>query len=176
MLSGLVLTAVLMLAVLIVAFLYLDGKNKNKEKQQRIEQTEQANNVQSRYKVDVVRLVEQLELSPQARNKLMMIGNNYFVYQAISAQTVESLTYNLDKLSQLFSDLQDDFKLHGEDSAAIDKIDSFVEQLPQGPRGFNGGFYNTNLSVICQLLTITPVNNELEEETEQSDADELEVA
>lgn len=176
MLSGTIITAVLMLAVLIVIFLYVDNQNKNKVKQQKAALLEQLNTVKSRYKVDVARLVEELNLPVEVRSKLIMIGNNYFVYQAINESTVSGLTYNLDKLSRLFSALQEDFERSGEDSCAIDKIDGFVEQLPKSTRGFNSAFYNTNLTIISQLLTITPPTEETEPLEKVETQDELEVA
>jgi len=169
MLSGLIVTALFMFAILIVAFIYIDSKNKNKKKQLRLDQVEQANNVRSRYKVDIARLAEELALTPDTRSKLLMIGNNFFVYQAMNELAISNLTFSLDKISNLLSKLQEDFNSHGEESSAIDKIDSFIGALPQSARGFNSAFYNGNLSVVCQLLSITESDNEEQQETESDD-------
>jgi len=163
MLSMLVVIALMMLAALIVVFLYFDNKNKLKIQQIHQERVEQATNVTSRYKVHVASISEDLSLSPGIRSKLMMIGNNFFVYQAISQSTVDVLVHSLDKVSKLFSALQDDFQELGEESTALDKIESFTEALPQSPRGFNVAFYNGNLSVVCQLLTIATLDSDNEE-------------
>lgn len=155
MLSGLVVTALLMLAVLIVVFLYIDNKNKQKARQLRIRQTEQANAAKSRYKVDVSGIAESMELSVEARSKLLIISNNFFVYQPVNEASLSALVYNLDKLSHLLSALHEDFIALGEESKAADKIDCFVDGLPKSARGYNAAFYDGNLAVLCQLLVIT---------------------
>jgi len=172
MLTSLIVAALLVFSILIVVFIYIDSINKEKKKQEHLKQIEQANNIRSRFKVNIAQIAEDLALPADVRTKLLMIGNNYFVFQSITELTLFSQAENLDKVSDLLSILQVDFAARGDESAAKDKIDSFVDALPSSARGFNSAFYNGNLNIVCQLLTMTAQSTE--QGDEQDDEESLE--
>jgi|GEM_PF-2305830 len=175
MLTSLIVAALLVFSILIVVFLYIDSNNKEKKKQEHLKQIEQANNIRSRFKVNIAQIAEELALPADIRTKLLMIGNNYFVFQPITESTLINQAENLDKVSDLLSILQVDFAARGDESAAKDKIDSFVDALPSSSRGFNSAFYNGNLNIVCQLLTMTAQSTEHDDEEGDEQDDEASI-
>lgn len=108
-----------------------------------------------RYKLDVETLCEELFLSRTHRDKLYIIANNWFVYQSITQESVDSLTITLKRLSLSFGALVAYF---AEDNENIDfvqeRVNNFVNNLPNDSSGFNADFYHSKIERLSKLLEI----------------------
>jgi len=162
--SGLVIITILLFLVMIVAFTLIDQKNKRAVRARRTALQDLSNNIKVRYRMDVLNLCEALGLAEDIRTKLLMVGNNFFVYQPINEQSVSNLAFCLDKLSNSYAILQLHAIENDESSVASDKLASFIDMLPLYPRGYDAKFYTTSLMTISQLIEleadIEPVESE----------------
>lgn len=162
MLGSLVVAAVLVLAMLIGIFLYIDFKNKKIQEEKRKALTDLANNVKARFRIDVIELSEALDLPSALKARLLMVGNNYFVYQPVNETNVDSLTFCLDKLSTQFSRLSEHVNETGSNELPLEHITQFTQGLPASNRGFNAKFYSESLLGLSLALDL-PEQNDMQE-------------
>lgn len=152
MLSSFAVIILLVLASIIFLLFIFDKKRKEAIHQQKVSLSEEINSIKQRYKLDVERLCEHLDLLPIIKNKLYMVANNYFVFQSISDEKVEHLRTMLNKLSQSYNHL---IELHDENDNADtinEKILSFSDSLPLDAKGFNVVFYEVTINELDKLL------------------------
>lgn len=143
-----------------MVFFIFDNKQKKMIAQNKMALNLMIDDSKHRYKLDVENLCEELFLSRTHRDKLYVIANNWFVYQSISDATVENLTITLKRLSLYYGALVAHFT---EDNDNIDfvqeRVNNFVNNLPNDSSGFNADFYNSKIERLSKLLDIPQSQN-----------------
>ncbi|MBU2883112.1 hypothetical protein KO525_04160 [Psychrosphaera sp. B3R10] len=97
--------------------------------------------LQNRYKELVASLPQQyeLELETEHKRRLIAVGNNYFVFQAVNSLNLERLSDLVDTFSNVFSQFEDINWYPKEQLPAL--ISRLCEALPSDTRSFNSQFY-----------------------------------
>lgn len=165
MLSSIAAITIPLLLLMFVTFFVFEHNRKKRLAQHKLALNGLISDLKQSYKLDVTTLSEEGQLSNSQREKLYMIANNFFVYQAINEESVGLFEISLKKLSHSFSSGISYIEQGGEVEDVQERVELFISNLPTHARGFNGSFYQGSLTAINQLLEMP----ELELESDDSD-------
>lgn len=136
--------------------------------------------LQTRFRDLVVELTAQyeLQLDTEHKRRLVAVGNNYFVFQAVNQLNVERLSDLIDTFSNCFAQL-DDTEWDPKDTIQS-LVSKLCEALPSDTRSFNSQFYlevapRLFFDLSDEISTVIEKNAASVEVEEQSLAVELEV-
>jgi len=165
--KGISVIIVLLFFSLAMIFFIFESRQKKIIAQKKITLNLMIDDSKHRYKLDVENLCEELFLSRVHRDKLYLIANNWFVYQSINEEHVDSLTITLKRLSLHYGALVAYFTENNENIDFVqERVNNFVNNLPKGSNGFNADFYTSKIEQLSKLLEIphqenTDINQEL---------------
>ncbi len=105
--------------------------------------------VKSNFKGSINHLVKQDVLTIKQHESIFRIANNFFIFQAISANTIEFFEHSLNNVISALSKSGPE-SIHYE--RVQEQISLFVLKLPTAATGFNSHFYSKTLPKVVQQL------------------------
>lgn len=152
MLSSIAAITIPLLLLMFIAFFIFEHNRKKRIAEHKVALNGLISDLKQSYKLDVTTLSDEGQLSNSHREKLYMIANNFFIYQAINEENVALFELSLKNLSQSYNSALAYITQGGNVEEVLERIELFIENLPSHNRGFNANFYQSSLTAINQLL------------------------